>query len=114
MDCSVASQVRRPAPDALPKSSASSSGKKARLHGPDLGRAAPADDDDVDMRSPDERKAEANTACLPPTAAVRHPAGTVPALVSSTTLSADTDSHTHLLTLSDMPRGLFHAAPPSA
>ena len=92
MDCSVASQVRRPAPDALPKSSASSSGKKARLHGPDLGRAAPADDDDVDMRSPDERKAEANTACPPSTAAVRHPAGTVPALVSSTTLSAASSS----------------------
>ena len=90
----MASQVRRPAPDALPKSSASSSGKKARLHGPNFGRVAHADDDDVDMRSPDERKAEANTACPLPTSAVRHPAGTVtvPTVVSSSTLSAASSS----------------------
>jgi hypothetical protein len=92
MVSSVASQVRRPAPDSLPKSSSSSSGKKARLHGPDLARAARAADDDVDMRLPDERKAEVDVPCSPLASAERHPPDTASALVSSSPLSASSSS----------------------
>src|ERR1700712_3171866 len=68
MDCSVASQVRRPAPDVPPNKSSSSSsskGKKQRLQGPDLRRPADVSltaDDDIDMRSPDEYKEEVHVA----------------------------------------------------
>lgn len=55
-DCSAASQVRRPAPAVSPEPAASPSGKMARLYGPDPVR--PLEDDDIDMRSPDDCKAE--------------------------------------------------------
>lgn len=97
MECSVASQVRRPAPDVPPNESSSSSsgkGKKARLHGPDLSRPGVAlvPDDDVNMRSSEECKTEVGAARPPPASAVQNPAAATPALVSSSTLSSSSSS----------------------
>jgi hypothetical protein len=71
-DCSMASQVRRPAPDVPSKSSSSPAGKRARLQGPDLPRAHTTVDTDVDMDSADveEHKTEVTVSRPPPTSTV--------------------------------------------
>ena len=71
-DCSMASQARRPAPDVPSQSSSSSSGKRARLQGPELRRAPDTVDVDVDMdcADPDEHKMDVPVSRPSPTSTV--------------------------------------------
>jgi len=85
-NCSVASQASRSARDEPLQSSSSSSGKRARLQGPDLVGGLP--DYDVDMRSPDERKADIDASRPPPPPVVYRSPSAGPAAPSSLSSSS--------------------------
>jgi hypothetical protein len=94
-NCSMASQVRRPPPDAPPQFPSSSTGKRARLNGPDLtARADLTDESDVDMcpESAEERKAEVNAPRLSIGSAVGNPLPTAAVAASSSSSSSSPSS----------------------